>query len=150
MHHHRSNGFSVGGKSVTHKWKQGGGVRWYSMVRPRRKMKLFNDTIVTWVLKWRKHKIYIWTRYSGSTSIFFHVVSLSSKGVEYGTFWMYWALVWTIAPNEVGVCMFGGAGADGRGRSGESAQEIPKTNETLLSFGQQLCLCKLTELDNDA
>lgn len=44
----------------------------------------------------------------------------------------------------------GGGGGDGRGRSGESAQELPKTNETLFSFVQQLCLCKLTELDNDA
>ena len=163
MHHHRSNGFSVSGKCVTHKWKQRGGVRWYSMVRPRRKMKLLNDTIVTWVLKWQKHKIYLWTCYSWSTSIFFCDFSQfkgSSFSIapeqerEYGIFWMYWALIWMIAPNKVGVCWFGGRGGGGGGvgggRGGESAHKLPKTNATLFTFGQQVCLCKLTELDNDA
>ena len=41
-------------------------------------------------------------------------------------------------------------GLEGGGRGIESAHKLPKTNETLFSFGQQLCLCKLTELDNDA
>ena len=58
-----------------------------------------------------------------------------------------------IAPNKVGVCWFGGRGGGvggGRGRGGESAHKLPKTNGTLFTFGQQVCLCKLTELDNDA
>ena len=55
-----------------------------------------------------------------------------------------------IPPNGVGVYWFagGGGGGGGGGRSGESAHKFSKTNETLFSFGQQLCLCKLTELDN--
>ena len=58
-----------------------------------------------------------------------------------------------IAPNEVGVCWFGGrrgGGRGGGGRGGERAHKLPQTNGTLFSFGQQVCLCKLTELDNDA
>ena len=58
-----------------------------------------------------------------------------------------------IAPNKVGVCWFGGRGGGGGvggGRGGESAHKLPKTNGTLFTFGQQVCLCKLTELDNDA
>ena len=56
-----------------------------------------------------------------------------------------------IAPNKVGVCWFGGGGGGvGGGRGGESAHKLPKTNGTLFTFGQQVCLCKLTELDNDA
>ena len=134
MHHHRSNGFSVSGKCVTHKWKQRGGVRWYSMVRPRRKMKLLNDTIVTWVLKWQKHKIYLWTCYSWSTSIFFCDFSQfkgSSFSIapeqerEYGIFWMYWALIWMIAPNEVGVCWFGGRGGGGEGLGEAEVEKEP-------------------------
>ena len=134
MHHHRSNGFSVSGKCVTHKWKQRGGVRWYSMVRPRRKMKLLNDTIVTWVLKWQKHKIYLWTCYSWSTSIFFCDFSQfkgSSFSIapeqerEYGIFWMYWALIWMIAPNKVGVCWFGGRGGGGEGLGEAEVEKAP-------------------------
>ena len=134
MHHHRSNGFSVSGKCVTHKWKQRGGVRWYSMVRPRRKMKLLNDTIVTWVLKWQKHKIYLWTCYSWSTSIFFCDFSQfkgSSFSIapeqerEYGIFWMYWALIWMIAPNKVGVCWFGGRGRWGEGLGEAEVEKAP-------------------------
>ena len=150
MHHHRSNGFSVSGKCVTHKWKQRGGVRWYSMVRPRRKMKLLNDTIVTWVLKWQKHKIYFWTCYSWSTSIFFCDFSQfkgSSFSIapeqerEYGIFWMYWALIWMIAPNKVGVCWFGGRGGGGEGL-GEAAVEkapinSPKQMELYLLSGNR-------------
>lgn len=134
MHHHRSNGFSVSGKCVTHKWKQRGGVRWYSMVRPRRKMKLLNDTIVTWVLKWQKHKIYLWTCYSWSTSIFFCDFSQfkgSSFSIapeqerEYGIFWMYWALIWMIAPNKVGVCWFGGRGGGEEGLGEAEVEKAP-------------------------
>ena len=134
MHHHRSNGFSVSGKCVTHKWKQRGGVRWYSMVRPRRKMKLLNDTIVAWVLKWKKHKIYLWTCYSWSTSIFFCDISQfkgSSFSIapeqerEYGIFWMYWALIWMIAPNKVGVCWFGGRGGGGEGLGEAEVEKAP-------------------------
>ena len=134
MHHHRSNGFSVSGKCVTHKWKQRGGVRWYSMVRPRREMKLLNDTIVTWVLKWQKHKIYLWTCYSWSTNIFFCDFSQfkgSSFSIapeqerEYGIFWMYWALIWMIAPNKVGVCWFGGRGGGGEGLGEAEVEKAP-------------------------
>ena len=134
MHYHRSNGFSVSGKCVTHKWKQRGGVRWYSMVRPRRKMKLLNDTIVTWVLKWQKHKIYLWTCYSWSTSVFFCDFSQfkgSSFSIapeqerEYGIFWMYWALIWMIAPNKVGVCWFGGRGGGGEGLGEAEVEKAP-------------------------
>lgn len=148
MHHHRSNGFSVSGKCVTHKWKQRGGVRWYSMVRPRRKMKLLNDTIVTWVLKWQKHKIYLWTCYSWSTSIFFCDFSQfkgSSFSIapeqerEYGIFWMYWALIWMIAPNKVGVCWFGGRGGEGLGEAEVEKAPInsPKQMELYLLSGNR-------------
>lgn len=149
MHHHRSNGFSVSGKCVTHKWKQRGGVRWYSMVRPRRKMKLLNDTIVTWVLKWQKHKIYLWTCYSWSTSIFFFYFSQfkgSSFSIapeqerEYGIFWMYWALIWMIAPNKVGVCWFGGrGGGEGLGEAEVEKAPInsPKQMELYLLSGNR-------------
>ena len=149
MHHHRSNGFSVSGKCVTHKWKQRGGVRWYSMVRPRRKMKLLNDTIVTWVLKWQKHKIYLWTCYSWSTSIFFCDFSQfkgSSFSIapeqerEYGIFWMYWALIWMIAPNKVGVCWFGGrGGGEGLGEAEVEKAPInsPKQMELYLLSGNR-------------
>ena len=148
MHHHRSNGFSVSGKCVTHKWKQRGGVRWYSMVRPRRKMKLLNDTIVTWVLKWQKHKIYLWTCYSWSTSIFFCDFSQfkgSSFSIapeqerEYGIFWMYWALIWMIAPNKVGVCWFGGRGGGGLGEAEVEKAPInsPKQMELYLLSGNR-------------
>ena len=148
MHHHRSNGFSVSGKRVTHKWKKGGGVRWYSMVWPRRKMKLFNDTIVTWVLWWKKHKIYFWTCYWGSTSIFFcgfsQWIPFQLPQNRKGSMVFSWCIgrlfEWYRLMEWVCVGLQGGGGAGGRGRSGESAHKFPKTNETLFSFGQQLCL----------
>ena len=44
----------------------------------------------------------------------------------------------------------GGGGGVGGGGGGESAHKLPKTNGTLFTFGQQVCLWNLTELDNDA
>ena len=50
MYHHGANRFSIGRERVTHQREQRGGVGRYSVIWPRSKMELLNNTFIVRVL----------------------------------------------------------------------------------------------------